>query len=216
MRRCLLDAVMKGRERGAGGARCGPCLGRVRAHARVRAWREPGCAPAGGPDKDCRAIFKALHRLECAFNAYNALRGGDAGALSPAVEERLQALLVDRAMPLLLRCMQTWKGGARRTGRAACDACWAASLPALWRSRAGSLSRLDEALLGRWLLGSWMPCGSTCGVAQPAAAGRGAHSRTARRLFGTPSRAILPRSGSPRWLTGRDAVPAQPLHAATC
>ena len=133
--------------------------GRARARG---AGREPGCAPAGGADADCRALFKALHRIECAFNAYNALRACDAGALSPQTEERLQALLVDRAMPLLLRCMQTWKAGARRTIHTARGACLAASLPALWRSRAGFLSRLDDALLGRWLPVYCMPHGSTC------------------------------------------------------
>ncbi len=133
--------------------------GRARARG---AGREPGCAPAGGADADCRALFKALHRIECAFNAYNALRACDAGALSPQTEQRLQALLVDRAMPLLLRCMQTWKAGARRSSHTARGACLAASLPALWRSRAGFLSRPDAALLGRWLPGSCMPHGSTC------------------------------------------------------
>jgi len=158
----LLISVMQQALPEGGGASADAARGAAPASARSGrtrargAGRQPGCAPAGGADADCRALFKALHRM------YNALRACDAGALSPQTEERLQALLVDRAMPLLLRCMQTWKAGARRTIHTARGACLAASLPALWRSRAGFLSRLDDALLGRWLPVYCMPHGSTC------------------------------------------------------
>jgi len=64
------------------------------------------------------------------------------------------------------------------------------------RSCAGFLSRPDAALLGRWLLGPCMPCGSTCRVLQPAAAARGPRSRAAGRVFwhlGMASPPVMPR-----------------------
>jgi hypothetical protein len=145
------------RKHGASDTRCGPCLGRVGAHAHARAWRKPGCTPAGDRSADCHALSKALHRIECAFTAYNALREHDPGALSPHTEVRLQALLVDRAMPLLLRCLQMRKGGARRTMHTACDACLAASLLALMRGlpeQAGC--RPAGALAARTLHALWL------------------------------------------------------------
>jgi ferredoxin len=66
--------------------------------------------------------------------AYGALREDNPGALDSQTEQRLQALLADRAVPLLLRCLQMWRRGARRTSCTACGACMAASLLALWRS----------------------------------------------------------------------------------
>ncbi len=56
-----------------------------------------------------------MQSIECALLARSLLgRGG--GVLEPEAEQRLQALLADRIVPLLLLCLQVWKGGAR-TGR---------------------------------------------------------------------------------------------------
>jgi len=46
--------------------------------------------------------------------AYCTLHAVAATPLDPEVAQRLQALLVDRVAPLLLRCLQVWEDGAQR------------------------------------------------------------------------------------------------------
>ncbi len=53
----------------------------------------------------------ALRSVDRAVLAYSTLHAVAADPLEPEVEQRLQALLVDRVAPLLLRCLQTWEGG---------------------------------------------------------------------------------------------------------
>ncbi len=51
------------------------------------------------------------------MRAYFALLDVGAEALAPEVERRWLALLADRVTPLLLRCLQMWRGGAPRRPR---------------------------------------------------------------------------------------------------
>ncbi len=44
--------------------------------------------------------------------ALNALDEPQPAPLDPETEQRLHALLAKRVAPLLLRCLQTWEGGA--------------------------------------------------------------------------------------------------------
>ncbi len=46
--------------------------------------------------------------------AYATLNEDAASPLEPEAEARLQALLAERVAPLLTRCLQAWKAGARR------------------------------------------------------------------------------------------------------
>ncbi len=55
-----------------------------------------------------------MHSIEHALAARAALLEPGADLLDPEAEQRLLALLVDRALPLLLRCLQKWCSGARR------------------------------------------------------------------------------------------------------
>jgi len=69
---------------------------------------------AGGPAVDpsiCR-VMGTLVSLRCAIHAHSDMLKAGAHRLDPEVEQRLQALLVDRVAPLLLRCLQIWEGGA--------------------------------------------------------------------------------------------------------
>jgi len=54
-----------------------------------------------------------MHSIETLLNAYAALPEAGAGALDREAEQRLQALLADGVLPLLLRCLKAWKAGAR-------------------------------------------------------------------------------------------------------
>ncbi len=49
-------------------------------------------------------------------HALDALDEPQAAPLDPEMEERLHALLAERVAPLLLRCLQTWEGGAGAFG----------------------------------------------------------------------------------------------------
>ncbi len=62
----------------------------------------------------CDAWCTALDSIDHAMLAYSALLDSDAEPPVPAVEQRWLAMLVDRITPLLLRCLQMWKGGAPR------------------------------------------------------------------------------------------------------
>ncbi len=53
--------------------------------------------------------------VRCAIQAHSDTLQAGARRLDPEVEQRLQALLGDRVVPLLLRCLQLWERGARRT-----------------------------------------------------------------------------------------------------
>jgi hypothetical protein len=48
------------------------------------------------------------------MHAYSALLEISADVLAPEVERRWLALLADRITPLLLRCLQMWRGIAPR------------------------------------------------------------------------------------------------------
>jgi hypothetical protein len=54
-----------------------------------------------------------MHSIETLLSAYAALPEAGAGALDREAEQRLQALLADGVLPLLLRCLKAWKAGAR-------------------------------------------------------------------------------------------------------
>ena len=56
----------------------------------------------------------ALDSIDFAMLAYPVLLNSGAEPPAPAVERRWLALLAERATPLLLRCLQMWKGGAPR------------------------------------------------------------------------------------------------------
>ncbi len=56
----------------------------------------------------------ALDSTDRAMLAYSALLDSGADPLAPAVERRWLALLAERVTPMLLRCLQMWKGGAPR------------------------------------------------------------------------------------------------------
>ncbi len=58
-----------------------------------------------------------VHGIECATRAYTETLEEGAERVEPGVEQRLQALLAGRVAPLLLRCLQLWKAGARRPVR---------------------------------------------------------------------------------------------------
>jgi len=97
------------------GLRCAPDAprrqragwGRVAGWARARA-----AVHAGDPAADLCICSVTLHSARCAIQAHSdTLR---ARRLDPEVEQRLQALLVDRVAPLLLRYVQLGKHGARR------------------------------------------------------------------------------------------------------
>ncbi len=54
-----------------------------------------------------------MDSIEIMLSAYVSLPEAGAGALGPEAEQRLQALLADGVLPLLLRCLKAWKAGAR-------------------------------------------------------------------------------------------------------
>ena len=56
----------------------------------------------------------ALDSVDCAMLTYSALLDSGAEPPTPAVERRWLALLAERVTPLLLCCLQMWKGGAPR------------------------------------------------------------------------------------------------------
>ncbi len=60
--------------------------------------------------------------IEHALAARAALIEPGADPLDPEVEQRLLALLVERALPLLLRCLQKWYSGARLVAHILCIA----------------------------------------------------------------------------------------------
>ncbi len=53
-----------------------------------------------------------MHSIENMLSAYSSLPEAGAGALDPDMEQRLQALLADGVLPLLLRCLKAWMAGA--------------------------------------------------------------------------------------------------------
>jgi HEAT repeat protein len=63
------------------------------------------------------AWYMILRVIEVALDARAALREPGADPLAPELEQRLQALLADRAAPVLLRGLQAWQPGARRPDR---------------------------------------------------------------------------------------------------
>ncbi len=79
------------------------------------------CSVADGPDV---ALVTSKLSIEHAIAARAALLEPGADPLDPEVEQRLLALLVDRAIPLLLRCLQRWYSGARRLARSCVLLAW--------------------------------------------------------------------------------------------
>jgi len=70
--------------------------------------------PPRDPAGDSDPFAAALRSVDRALLAYSTLHDVAADPLEPELEQRLQALLVNRVTPLLLRCLQTWEGGAQR------------------------------------------------------------------------------------------------------
>jgi hypothetical protein len=66
---------------------------------------------AGGRD----VLMAIQGSIEQAIAAREALLEPGAEPLDPEIEQRLQALLVERVIPLLLRHLQKWYSGARRS-----------------------------------------------------------------------------------------------------
>jgi hypothetical protein len=71
---------------------------------------KPPRGTAGGIEYSELALFS----VDRGVLAYSTLHTVAATPLEPEVEQRLQALLVDRMTPLLLQCLQMWEGGAQR------------------------------------------------------------------------------------------------------
>jgi len=87
--------------------------------------------------------------IEHALAARAALIEPGADPLDPEVEQRLLALLVERALPLLLRCLQKWYSGARLVAHI----CWLARLHCSSLAQKESMfSKLKPALHVRSLI----------------------------------------------------------------
>jgi len=114
---------------------------RARRAAQAARWlleeRERAAAVrAGAPAAElgkCR-VEATLFSVRSAIQAHSDMLKAGALQLAPEVEQRLQALLVDRVAPLLLRTLKMWEGGAQRL--------MAVQTPLFWPA---------AALQGRWL-----------------------------------------------------------------
>jgi len=90
-----------------------------------------------------------LTGIDRALMALDVLDEPQATPLDPEAEQRLHALLAERVAPLLLRCLQTWEGGAGAFGRLWGVAQRACSAAALLRCSSGGRR---ARVLGLWLV----------------------------------------------------------------
>jgi hypothetical protein len=126
-------------------------LGRTRACVPEACWL---ALPAGGRDMEAEEPFEwwmAVRVIEISLAARAALDKPGADLLVPELKQRLQALLADRAAPVLLHGLQAWQPGACSPDRRSCTAHPAALLvPALF-SCEGDFELAGLALQGRRL-----------------------------------------------------------------
>ncbi len=134
---------------------------RARRAAQAACWLLEGCeraaaVRAGGPaaERSVDGVLATLISVSGTIQTYSDTLDAGARRLDPEVEQKLQALLVDRLTPLLLRCLQMWEGGAQRPVSCADALFWPPG----------------GALVGLWCLlsGLGMPWGMPWG--KPAAA----------------------------------------------